>query len=107
MADNNQNNNQQGLQMELPQEVAQGQYANFAVITHSSSDFVLAFARILPGVPKAQVKSRVILAPEHAKRLLIALQDNIMRYEAQFGKIQIPNQQPRTIAPFGNGKPEA
>ena len=107
MADNNQNNNQQGLQMELPQEVAQGQYANFAVITHSSSDFVLDFARILPGVPKAQVKSRVILAPEHAKRLLIALQDNIMRYEAQFGKIQIPNQQPRTIAPFGNGKPEA
>ena len=107
MADNNQNNNQQGLQMELPQEVAQGQYANFAVITHSSSDFVLDFARILPGVPKAQVKSRVILAPEHAKRLLIALQDNIMRYEAQFGKIQSPNQQPRTIAPFGNGKPEA
>ena len=107
MADNNQNNNQQGLQMELPQEVAQRQYANFAVITHSSSDFVLDFARILPGVPKAQVKSRVILAPEHAKRLLIALQDNIMRYEAQFGKIQIPNQQPRTIAPFGNGKPEA
>ena len=107
MADDNQNNNQQGLQMELPQEVAQGQYANFAVITHSSSDFVLDFARILPGVPKAQVKSRVILAPEHAKRLLIALQDNIMRYEAQFGKIQIPNQQPRTIAPFGNGKPEA
>ena len=107
MADNNQNNNQQGLQMELPQEVAQGQYANFAVITHSSSDFVLDFARILPGVPKAQVKSRVILAPEHAKRLLIALKDNIMRYEAQFGKIQIPNQQPRTIAPFGNGKPEA
>ena len=107
MADNNQNNNQQGLQMELPQEGAQGQYANFAVITHSSSDFVLDFARILPGVPKAQVKSRVILAPEHAKRLLIALQDNIMRYEAQFGKIQIPNQQPRTIAPFGNGKPEA
>ena len=107
MVDNNQNNNQQGLQMELPQEVAQGQYANFAVITHSSSDFVLDFARILPGVPKAQVKSRVILAPEHAKRLLIALQDNIMRYETQFGKIQIPNQQPRTIAPFGNGKPEA
>ncbi len=92
--------------MELPQDVAQGQYANFAIITHSSSDFVLDFARILPGVPKAQVKSRVILAPEHAKRLLQALQENIMRYEAQFGKIQIPNQQPRTIAPFGT-KPEA
>ncbi|RRD02151.1 DUF3467 domain-containing protein [Prevotella sp. OH937_COT-195] len=102
------NKNQQGgLQMELPQDVAQGHYANFAIITHSSSDFVLDFARILPGVPKAQVKSRVILAPEHAKRLLQAMQENIMRYETQFGKIQIPNQQPRTIAPFGNGNPEA
>lgn len=108
MADNNQKNNQQGgLQVELPQEVSQGQYANFAVITHSSSDFVLDFARIVPGVSKARINSRVILAPEHAKRLLMALQENIMRYESQFGKIQIPNQQPRTIAPFGNGKPEA
>ena len=106
MEENN-NNQQGGLQMELPQDVAQGQYANFAIITHSSSDFVLDFARILPAVPKAQIKSRVILAPEHAKRLLQALQENVMRYEAQFGKIQIPNQQPRTIAPFGNGKPEA
>jgi len=97
MEENN-NNQQGGLQMELPQDVAQGQYANFAIITHSSSDFVLDFARILPGVPKAQIKSRVILAPEHAKRLLQALQENVMRYEAQFGKIQIPNQQPRAIA---------
>lgn len=104
--ENNQNN-QQGLQIELPQNVAQGEYANFALITHSSSDFVIDFARVLPGVPKAQVKSRVILAPEHAKRLLAALQDNIMKYEAEFGRIQIPNQQPRTIAPFGGGKGEA
>ena len=104
--ENNQNN-QQGLQIELPQNVAQGEYANFALITHSSSDFVIDFARVLPGVPKAQVRSRVILAPEHAKRLLAALQDNIMKYEAEFGRIQIPNQQPRTIAPFGGGKGEA
>ena len=75
--------NKQGLQLELPQEVAQGEYANFAIITHSSSDFVVDFARVLPGVPKAQVRSRVILAPEHAKRLLAALQDNIMRYEKE------------------------
>ena len=61
---NNERNN--GLQLELPQEVAQGEYANFAIITHSSSDFIVDFARVLPGVPKAQVKSRVILAPEHA-----------------------------------------
>ncbi|MBP3230227.1 MAG: DUF3467 domain-containing protein [Prevotella sp.] len=97
------NNNQGQLQFELPQNVAQGEYANFAIITHSSSDFVIDFARVLPGVPKAQVKSRVILAPEHAKRLLMALQDNIMRYENEFGRIQIPSQEPRTIAPFDRG----
>ena len=86
MEENN-NNQQGGLQMELPQDVAQGQYANFAIITHSSSDFVLDFARILPGVPKAQIKSRVILAPEHAKRLLFALEDNIQKFEQANGTI--------------------
>jgi hypothetical protein len=105
---NENDNNQQGqMQIELPQDVAQGEYANFAIITHSSSDFVIDFARVLPGVPKAQVKSRVILAPEHAKRLLGALQENIMRYEREFGPIQIPNQEPRTISPFPTGKGEA
>ena len=103
----NEKQNQGQFQIDLPQEVAQGEYANFAIITHSSSDFVLDFARILPGVPKAQVRSRVILAPEHAKRLLQALQENIVRYEQEFGKIQIPNQGPRTIAPFTPGKGEA
>ena len=96
-----------GLQLELPQDVAQGQYANFAIITHSSSDFILDFARVLPGLPKVQVKSRVILAPEHAKRLLAALQENIMRYEQEFGAIRIPNQGPRTATPFPMGKGEA
>ena len=96
---------QQGLQIELSPEVAQGEYANFAIITHSSSDFVVDFARVLPGVPKAQVRSRVILAPEHAKRLMIALQENIARYERNYGTIKIPNQpQPgSTIAPFNTG----
>ena len=104
----NENKQQQGqFQIELPQEKAQGEYANFAIITHSSSDFVLDFARVLPGVPKAQVRSRVILAPEHAKRLLMALQENIVRYEREFGQITIPNQAPRTIAPFNVGKGEA
>ena len=100
-------NKQQGLQLELPQDVAQGEYANFAIITHSSSDFVIDFARVLPGVQKAQVKSRVILAPEHAKRLLGALQENIMRYEKEFGPIQIPDQRPATISPFDLPKGEA
>ena len=103
----NENNNQNQLQIELPQDVAQGQYANFAIITHSSSDFVIDFARVLPGVPKSQVKSRVILAPEHAKRLLGALQENILRYEHEFGPIKILNKEPRTIAPFPVGKGEA
>ena len=99
---------QQGLQIELSPEKAQGDYANFAIITHSSSEFVVDFARMLPGLQKAQVCSRVIMAPEHAKRLLGALQENIMRYERQFGQIKMPEQQaPRTIAPFGTGKGEA
>jgi len=100
------NKNQQGLQLDLPQDVAQGKYANFAIITHSSSDFILDFARMLPGIPKPRVNSRIILAPEHAKRLLLALQDNISKYERDYGRIEIPNQQPRT-APFNIGKGEA
>ena len=99
--------NKQGLQLELSQEVAQGEYANFAVITHSSSDFVVDFARVLPGVPKARVCSRIVLAPEHAKRLLGALQENILRYEKEFGPIRIPNQESRKIAPFDLPKGEA
>lgn len=99
-------NNEQGgkFQIELPAEIAQGEYANLAIITHSSSDFVVDFAKLLPGVPKAQVRSRVILAPEHAKRLLLALQENIVRYEREFGPIKLPNQEPRTIAPFSKGE---
>ena len=99
-------NNEQGgkFQIELPAEIAQGEYANLAIITHSSRDFVVDFARLLPGVPKAQVRSRVILAPEHAKRLLLALQENIVRYEREFGPIKLPNQEPRTIAPFSKGE---
>jgi len=92
---------QQGLQLELSPDVAQGEYANFAIISHSPSEFVVDFARVLPGLPKAQVRSRVILAPEHAKRLLGALQENLMRYEHEFGTIKLNNkQEPRTISPF-------
>lgn len=104
--DNNTPNNGQ-LQIELPQDVAQGQYANFALITHSSSDFVLDFAQVLPGLPKAMVRSRVILAPEHAKRLLLALQGNLAGYEREFGPIRLPQPEKGTIAPFGTPKAEA
>ena len=75
----NQNPDNQ-LQIELKEEVAQGTYANLAIITHSSSEFVLDFVRVLPGLPKAGVQSRVILAPEHAKRLQRALEENIAKY---------------------------
>ena len=75
-----QNNNQ--LNIELSEEVAEGTYSNLAIITHSSSEFILDFIRIMPGVPKAKVKSRVIVSPPHAKRLLRALADNIERFES-------------------------
>lgn len=111
MTNNNNMDNkpsQQGFQLELSPDIAQGEYANLALITHSSSDFILDFARMLPGVPKPQVRSRVIMAPEHAKRLLMALQENVYKYEQQFGKIKIPNMpEGGTIAPFGTGTPQA
>jgi hypothetical protein len=76
------------LNIELKEDVAQGTYSNLAIITHSSSEFVLDFVRIMPGIPKAEVKSRVILTPEHAKRLLVALQDNIAKFESIHGPIK-------------------
>ena len=101
------NNQQQGLQLELNPDVAQGKYVNLALISHSSSEFVLDFTSMLPGIPKPQVLSRVIMSPEHVKRLLMALQENVFKYEQQFGKIQLPEMSGRTIAPFENGKGEA
>ena len=65
------------INIELKEDVAQGVYSNLAIITHSTSEFILDFVRVMPGVPKAEVKSRIILTPEHAKRLLLALKDNI------------------------------
>ncbi len=76
------------INIELKEEVAQGTYSNLAIITHSTSEFVLDFIRVMPGVPKAEVKSRVILTPEHAKRLMKALQDNVAKFEAVHGKIK-------------------
>ena len=78
------------LQIELKEEIAEGTYANLAIIAHSTSEFVLDFVRMMPGISKAKVKSRIVMTPEHAKRLALALQDNLMRYEAQFGEIRLP-----------------
>ncbi len=84
---NNPQQQQQQLNIELSEDVAQGVYSNLAVITHSPAEFVLDFIRVMPGVPKAKVQSRIILTPQHAKRLMRALMDNIQKYEAQHGKI--------------------
>ena len=110
-----QNNNGQ-LQIELKEEVAQlkakGIEGSLAVIqvgndpaSHSSSEFILDFVRVMPGVPKAGVQSRIIVAPEHAKRLLRALEDNIAKYERVFGSIRISDESP--ISPLASVKGEA
>ena len=78
------------IDIEIKPEVAQGRSANLAIITHSSSEFILDFAQNMPGLPKMQVASRIIMTPEHAKRLLGALTDNIRKYESQFGEIRLP-----------------
>lgn len=83
--------NSQQLTINLPEDVAQGTYSNLVIISHSSSEFILDFARILPGVSQAQVKSRIIITPEHTKRLLGALMDNISKYERINGEINIPS----------------
>lgn len=93
------------LQIELKEDIAQGIYANLAFIAHSSSEFIIDFIRVLPGMPKAGVQSRIVLAPEHAKRLLHALQDNIEKYERFFGTINIPEE--HSIPAFPNVKGEA
>ena len=82
------------LQIELSAAIVEGTYANLAVISHAPSEFVIDFIRVTPGAPKAPVKSRIILTAEHAKRLLRSLQENIVRYETNVGKIEIPKPQP-------------
>ena len=86
MEEQKENKNQ--INIELKEEIAQGTYSNLAIITHSSSEFVIDFVRIMPGMPKANVQSRVILTPEHAKRLLLALKDNIDKFESLHGPIK-------------------
>lgn len=97
---NEQKNQNEQFQVELTPEVAEGIYANLAVITHSSAEVLLDFIRMLPGTPNAKVKARIVMAPEHAKRLLLALQENISNYERQFGAINLPGVKPQTATPF-------
>jgi hypothetical protein len=100
----------QQINIELKEEIAQGIYSNLAIITHSTSEFVIDFVRIMPGIPKAEVKSRIILTPEHAKRLLLALKDNLTKFESANGTIKVHDDglMPPTIIPMGGfGGPTA
>ena len=91
---NDQNKGNQ-IDIELSEDVADGIYSNLAIISHSNSEFVVDFIRLLPGVPKAKVKSRILLSPQHAKRLQMALSDNIQKFEASFGEIKMQDSAPQ------------
>ena len=90
MATNNNGNNSQENQIniELSEETAEGTYSNLAIITHSHAEFVIDFVNVMPGTPKSKVKSRIILTPQHAKRFMRAITDNILKYEAVNGDIK-------------------
>ncbi|OUO54556.1 transcriptional accessory protein [Parabacteroides sp. An277] len=94
MEENKPTNNNE-IQVELSEEMAQGTYSNLAIISHSPSEFILDFIRVVPGAPKAQVKSRIIMTPDNAHRLFMALQDNLRKYEAMLANA-------RTAAPANN-----
>lgn len=98
-------NQQNQLNIELSEEIAEGTYSNLAIITHSTSEFVIDFIKIMPGVPKARVKSRIVLTPQHAKRLMKALKDNITKFESVNGPIK-DTDMPNSI-PLSFGGPAA
>ena len=106
---NNPNNNKKSLNIEITDEISQGTYSNLAIIAHSKAEFVIDFTRVLPGTPKAKVHSRIIMTPQHAKMLARALSDNIGKFEAANGEIQLDvsgniNNFPGFDADLGNTK---
>lgn len=105
MADKKGDPNQ--INIELTEEIADGEYVNLAMIAHSNSEFVIDFIKMMPGVPKAKVKSRIVITPEHAKRLLNALKDNVDKYEAAFGPVKQSEDVPRFPMNFGGTMGEA
>ena len=100
-------NNDNQLNIELYEEIAEGVFSNLAIITHSNTEFVLDFIRVMPGVPKARVKSRIILTPEHAKRLVAAMLDNVEKYEAINGRIKTQEEPPGFPMNFGGPTAQA
>ena len=105
MEDQQENLNQ--INIELSEEMAEGIYSNLAMIAHSHSEFVIDFIRLMPGVPKAKVKARIVLTPEHAKRLLLALNDNVQKFEESFGPIKQIDEVPKFPLHFGGKMGEA
>ncbi|MFN3528756.1 MAG: DUF3467 domain-containing protein [Bacteroidia bacterium] len=103
---NNENQDPNQINIELGEEVADGVYSNLAIITHSNAEFVVDFVRMMPGIPKARVKSRIILTPHHAKRLLAALADNVAKFEQVHGEIDI-NDRPGIPMNFGGPTAQA
>lgn len=99
--------NENQLNIELSEEVAEGTYSNLAVITHSNTEFVLDFIRVMPGIPKARVKSRIVLTPEHAKRFMRALEENLEKFEAINGRIKINEEPPGFPMNFGGPPAQA
>src|SRR5210317_2242869 len=95
------------INIELTEDIAEGIYSNLAMIAHSNSEFVIDFIRLMPGVPKAKVKSRIVITPEHAKRLLHALEDNISKYESVHGPIKQTDGAPKFPMNFGGAIGEA
>jgi hypothetical protein len=101
MSDQNKKNQNQ-INIDLSEEIADGQYSNLSIITHSATEFVVDFVQLMPGVPKGKVKSRIIMTPENAKKLMYAMKENIEKYESVHGKIKNP--QPMGI-PLNFGGP--
>lgn len=97
--------NMQKINIELDEKVSSGEYSNFVVVTHSPAEFVMDYTRILPGVPKAKVHSRIIMAPQHVKSFMNALQDNIRKFEEKYGEIKVHQQE--GIPKFGIKPPES
>ena len=81
------------IKIEIDETIGQGEYVNFAIVTHSPAEFVMDFIRVLPGVPKSKVKSRIVISPIHAKTFMLALQDNIKKFEAKYGEIKVGKNQ--------------
>ena len=96
-------NQNQPFDIEISDEIADGIYSNFAIITHSNTEFIVDFVRLMPGVPKGKVKSRIILAPQHAKRLMMALAENVSKFEETFCEIELDETAANPAIPLNFG----